>query len=664
MLKKKVYDHCSNTNGVWIVLEEYPHQIGNRLVVIMQNGPRDRREFSIRSIVLGLFLAVIMGASNTYLGLKIGMTITASIPAAVIAIAVLRGILRTGTIFESNLVQTAASVGSDLSAGVIFTLPALVFIGHWQNFDYLTTTLIGLAGGTLGIMLMIPMRKVFIIGKYKNLPYPEAHATVAVMKTAYEREGQAKAGASSLIFGTVWAGILQLLIAFVGIFKSPLEYAGVMFGRVFYIGGDLSPALIGIGFIVRLAIAIQVFLGAFIAWGVLLPIFSDGSIVNGDALDVAWSLWSTKIRYVGVGAMIIGGIVSVFNAREGLSHAVREIFAGRNGGRDKVALAERDIPARAILFFTTVSVICLAFVFFQATDNMAVTAIAGLVMVVLAFFFTSVANYIVAIVGSSNSPVSGLNIASVLITGLLLLVFGYSGMPGMVATLSVAAVICCVTSMAGDSCNELKMGHMIGASPFRQQIMLLLGMAASSFFLPLILQLLHDNTPGGIGGRELSAPQAALLSSLLKGLFGEGEPLPWNLIGLGLGIGLALVVIDAVLSSMKSSFRLSVISVAVGIYLPATISLPMLFGAAVSKFVSGRAKGEQLEERLQKGVLFSSGFIAGESLMGVAIAILASVGLKRLDLGFSPSISAILSLLGALLMAMAFIYGTRNKLRR
>jgi putative OPT family oligopeptide transporter len=629
----------------------------------MQNRTRNDRELSARSIALGLLLAVIMGASNTYLGLKIGMTITASIPAAVIAIAVLRGILRTGTIFESNLVQTAASVGSDLAAGVIFTLPALVFIGYWQSFDYLTTTLIGLAGGTLGILLMIPMRKVFIIGKYKDLPYPEAHATVAVMKAAYERESEARSGASALIMGTLSAGILQALIAFVGVFKSPLEYAGVLFGRIFYIGGDLSPALVGIGFIVRLTVALQVFFGAFIAWGILLPLLGDGLSVDGSVLDAAWGVWSTKIRYVGVGAMIIGGAVSIYNAKEGLTHALKEIFSRKNGTREKVDMQNRDISPRTILFVTALSILCLAFVFFRATDNVAVTAIAGVVMVVLAFFFTSVANYIVAIVGSSNSPVSGLNIAAVLITGLLLLVFGYSGMSGMVATLSVAAVICCVSSMAGDSCNELKMGHMIGASPFRQQIMLLLGMSASAFCLPLILQLLHDNTPGGIGGRELAAPQAALLASLLKGLFGEGGTLPWGLITVGLGVGVSLIVVDIILSASKSSFRISVISVAVGIYLPATISLPMLFGAVIAKLVSGRARGHEAEERLQKGVLFSSGFIAGESLMGVGIALLASCGLSRLDLGIDPGLQLPLSVVGALLMASAFVWGTKRKCR-
>lgn len=625
----------------------------------MQNESKVNREFSARSIALGLILAVVMGAANTYLGLKIGMTITASIPAAVIAIAILRGILRTGTIFESNLVQTAASVGSDLSSGVIFTIPALIFIGFWDHFDYKTVTLIGLAGGTLGILLMIPMRKVFILGKYKDLPYPEAYATVAVMRTAYNVEANAKKGARALASGAITGGLLQILIAFVGLFKSPVEHAFVAFGRIFYIGGDLSPALVGIGFIIRFQVAVQVFLGAFIAWGILLPIFSGGIDVSGSVLDTAWGVWSTKIRYVGVGAMMIGGAVSIWNAREGLSHALVEIFGKKKGVPQKVSDQERDISSRTILFFSVVSILCLIYVFYQATHSMPVTLIAGLVMVVLAFFFTSVANYIVAIVGSSNSPVSGLNIAAVLITGILLLVFGYTGMSGMVATLSVAAVICCVSSMAGDSCNELKMGHMIGASPFRQQIMLLLGMAASAFFLPLILQLLHSNTPGGIGGRELAAPQAALLASLLDGLFGNNKSLPWNLIGIGFGIGVLLLLADGLLLLRKSKFRLSLMPVAVGLYLPATISLPMLFGSLVASYYSRNKKEEEIETSLQKGVLFSSGFIAGESLMGVLIAILASVGLSRLNLGLDPVATAVLSVVGALTLIVIFVWGTK-----
>jgi putative OPT family oligopeptide transporter len=501
------------------------------------------------------------------------------------------------------------------------------------------------------------MRKVFIIGKYKDLPYPEAHATVSVMQTAYKaREGMEK-NAWSLVYGGLSGALFQTLVGFIGLFKSPLEHAGILFNRIFYIGGDLSPALIGIGFIIRLRIACCVFIGAFIAWAILLPIFSVNS-GEEDILAAAWGIWKNHIRYVGVGAMIVGGIMSIINARQGLSHAIKEIFNSKKASRSS-SDKERDISPRSILFCSALCVLCLSYVFYSFTQSITVTFIAALVMIILAFFFTSVANYIVAIVGSSNSPVSGMNIAAVLITGLLLVVLGYSGMAGMVATLGVAAVICCVTCMAGDSCNELKMGHMIGASPFRQQIMLILGMSVSALFITPVLQLLHNNTPGGIGGPELAAPQAALLASLVRGIFGQGEALPWNLILLGVAIGAVLVILDFILAAFKSSFRLPIMPVAVGLYLPAPLSMPMLLGGIISYFVAHDKNEEKNDARLQKGVLFASGFIAGESLTGVAIALLASLGFSRLDLGFSPSLHTIISLAGALLILLVFIWGTK-----
>lgn len=622
----------------------------------MNAQSKSDKEFSVRSIILGLILALVMGAANIYLGLKIGMTITASIPAAVIAIMVLRGIFKNGTIFESNLVQTAASSGSDIGTGIIFTLPAFVFIGFWDHFDYKMTTLIALAGGIFGILLMIPMRKVFIVGKYRNLPYPEAHATVSVMKTAYRGDTAKKEG-MSLLYGGFYAFLMQVMVGFLGIFKSPLEYAGQIAGRIFYVGGDLSPALIGIGFIVRLPIAICVFIGAFIAWAILLPMMSAGVLVDNNALEMGWGIWSSKIRFVGVGAMLVGGLVSIFNAREGLSHALKEIFGKRS--TTKALDHERDIAPEAILFCAIISVLCLSYVFYEVTGSITITIVAALAMVVLAFFFTSVANYIVAIVGSSNSPVSGMNISAVVIVGLLLVVLGYTGMSGMVATLGVAAVICCVTCMAGDSCNELKMGHMIGASPFRQQIMLILGMTVSAFLIAPILQLLHENSLGGIGGRELSAPQAALMASLVEGIFGKGKALPWDLVILGAGIGLTIVLLDIVLSLKQSQYRLPIMPVAVGLYLPATISLPMLIGALIAWFIAHDKDEKINEKRLQTGVLFASGFVAGESLTGVFIALLASLGVSRLDFGLPSLVQQIISCFGALALVAIFYRGTR-----
>lgn len=618
------------------------------------------QELSFRSIALGIFLAIVMGAANAYLGLKIGMTVTASIPAAMLAILVLRGICKTGTIFESNLVQTAASCGSDLGTGIIFTMPALIFIGFWQRFDYKMVTLVALCGGLLGILFMIPMRKVFITGKYKDLPYPEAHATVAVMKTGYQEKSGIDKNAFALIYGAIFGSLAKIMISFLGLIKSPLEFATSFFGKIFYIGGDLSPALIGIGFIVRIKISIMIFLGAFIAWGILLPIFSSEMLLEGNILDIAYGIWSKKIRFVGVGAMMIGGILSIIHARSGISHALKEIFGQKEKNTNKDSL-EKDIPAKLILLFSMISIGILIYVYYTATNNITVTAIAIATMVILSFFFTSVANYIVAIVGSSNSPVSGMNISAVIITGILLVVLGATGISGMVATLFVASVICAVTCMAGDSCNELKIGHLIGASPFRQQIMCIIGMAASSFFIAPIMNLLHENTPGGIGGRELAAPQAALLASLAKGLFSPEGSLPWGLIFLGMGIAALIALIDYILSIRNSSIRLPVMPVAVGLYLPAPISIPILTGSIIAWFVSHDKDEKVNEHKMHRGILFSSGFIAGESIVGVLIAILVSLGLPKIDFALSTNVLSTTSVFGAIILITIFYYYTRYK---
>jgi uncharacterized oligopeptide transporter (OPT) family protein len=354
---------------------------------------------------------------------------------------------------------------------------------------------------------------------------------------------------------------------------------------------------------------------------------SAGISFEGSALEAAWGIWSSKIRFVGVGTMMVGGAVSIINARQGLSHALKEIFSKSAQKVSSSSHQERDISPRIILLCSILCICCLGYVFFEVTKSIPVTIIAAIVMLILAFFFTSVANYIVAIVGSSNSPVSGMNIAAVLVTGLLLVLLGYTGIEGMVATLGVAAVICSVTCMAGDSCNELKMGHMIGAAPYRQQIMLIAGMTASAFLVGPILQLLHSNT--------------------------------WHLILLGAGIGFLILVFNFILETKQTHFRMPVMPVAVGIYLPAPLTLPILTGSIIAWLVSYNKNHKTNEEHLQRGILFSSGFIAGESITGVFIALLASLGITRLNLSLSSDIQMLFSCLGALTLIIIFIWGTR-----
>ena len=597
-------------------------------------------ELTVRAVLLGLMLSVVMGAANVYLGLKAGLTVSASVPAAVIAMLILRGVLRTGTILEANQVQTAASAGESLAAGIIFTMPALVMIGVWSRFDWLLTTLVAFAGGLLGILFMIPMRRVFVVADDSELRYPEGVACAAVLEAGQQQEDPE--GARAVVRGAGLGALFKFLSGFAGLLLSTLETASRAGTHVLYFGADVSPALVAVGFIVRLNVALLIFIGGAMAWLIGIPLL-DGGVAEAP-LDTAWSLWSTQIRYVGVGAMVVGGISSIFKVRHGLVQAIRHMTQQKT---DQVQSEDdRDLPSALILSLTLVAVAITALVYYRLTKEPLITALTTVIMVVMAFFFSAVASYIVGLVGNSNSPVSGMTITAVLFSGVLLVVFGFSGVQGMVATLGVAAIVCCAACTSGDVCNDLKTGQIVGASPQKQQIMQVLGVVVAALIMAPILQLLHDNTPGGIGGRELAAPQAGLFASLAKGFFGEGQ-IPTTMVVIGAAIGLVILVIDDVLARRRAHFRLHLMPVAVGMYLPFGLAAPILLGGLLAHF---RAAGEveaAADKRLHKGVLFASGMIAGESLMGVGLALLASLQIARPALGLPASAQVWLTLLAA-----------------
>lgn len=593
------------------------------------------RELTLRVVILGLVLSVVMGAANVYLGLKAGMTVSASIPAAVVAMLIFRVMhklgARPGTILEANQVQTAASAGESLAAGIIFTMPALILIGAWTEFDFVMTTVIAFAGGLLGILFMIPMRRVFVIGN-DELKYPEGVACAAVLDAGQEHSDSADSqDPMPVVIGGVIGVGFKLLAGFFGLFKHTLEGAVAQGSRIFYFGGDISPALVGVGFIVRLNVAALIFIGGALAWLVGIPLLDAGeSIAN--PLDGAWDLWSSRVRYVGVGAMVIGGISSIVKVRSGLVEAVREIKK-RFGHSEASSLdTDRDLPSKVIVGLLALATVLVFGTYLSLTESVGITALTTVIMLVMSFFFAAVASYIVGLVGNTNSPVSGMTITSVLFCGGLLLLFGFTGMQGMVATLGVAAIVCCVACTSGDVCNDLKTGHMVGAAPFRQQTMQIAGVFVAALVMAPILQLLHDNTPGGIGGRQLAAPQAQLFASLAEGFFGEGK-LPWNMVWIGAAIGLVILAIDAVLERKGSSFRAHLMPIAVGMYLPFGLATPILLGGLIAHFVLKKTKTEdEADKASQPGVLFASGIIAGESLTGVGIALLAAIGVQALHL--------------------------------
>jgi putative OPT family oligopeptide transporter len=630
-----------------------------------------RRELTVMSLTTGLVLSVVMGAANVYLGLRVGMTVSASIPAAVLATGILRGVFNRRSILEANIVQTSASAGESLAAGIIFTMPALILTGIWSEFDFWTTSLVALSGGLLGILMMIPMRRAIVV-ESTDLKFPEGVACAEVLRAGAAEEGEVEGESlgTELVFGGLIAGaVIKFCSGFLGLLKASVEYGTRAGGRTWYFGMDVSPALVAVGLIVGLPVASQVFLGGALGWYVLIPLFS-AEPPEGPAVEHAFHLWSTEIRYVGVGAMIVGGLAAIWKVRHGIAAAFRELFGNLQGvasggssadGDDDIANRNLEFP-----YIIGLGVTCAAIVFgvyfVLLQRSLGITVLATFAALLLSFFFTAVASYIVGLVGNSNSPVSGMTISAVLLTGLMLLAGRYEGEAGILAMLGVAGVVCCVACTAGDVCNDLKTGQLVGASPRSQQIAQVLGVFVAAFIMAPVMTILHEGSlnagTGGIGGEELVAPQAGLFASLAKGFFG-GETLPWDMVGWGVGLAVLILIADFPLALKNSSFRLHVMPVAVGIYLPAELSVPILLGGVLHWLISRRPNSDGAVKR---SVLLASGIIAGESLMGVGLGLLAFLGITSLGLGgsISPTVRGGVSVVVLLaVLAATYVISTR-----
>lgn len=593
------------------------------------------RELTLRVVLLGVVLSVVMGAANVYVGLKIGMTVSASIPAAAVAMLVFRA-MRRRSILEANQVQTCASAGESLAAGIIFTMPALVMMeGAWTRFDYWTVTAIAFAGGTLGILFMIPMRKIFVVDN-DELPYPEGVACAAVLETGNE-EGKS-AGALALAVGGLFGAVVKFYESFVKLVAASLE--GVIPGmqRVFYFGGEVSPMLVAVGFIVRLNVAVLFFLGGALGWLVLMPIFGLPDKYSVSSLDAAWDVWDAKIRFIGVGAMVVGGVASIWAVREGLVQAVVTLKNGLGKAVDRLD-DQRDLPAPLIAGIGILCVLITCGAYYSFTGDIPFSAIATVLMIIAGFFFTAVASYIVGLVGNSNSPVSGMTITAVLFAGAIFKLLGYAGgegSEGAMAIIGVAGVVCCIACTSGDVCNDLKTGSLVGASPRYQQTMQLIGVAVAALVLAPVLNLLHAQE--GIGSENLTAPQAGLFKSLAEGLMGQGS-IPWDMVKLGAVIGAVVLAIDTYLKRSGAAFRAHLMPMAVGIYLPFSMATPLLVGGIIAYFVCRGAKDEaEVEKRTYRGVLFSSGVIAGEALTKLVLVGLATAGIGGTFLAPIPRI--------------------------
>ena len=625
------------------------------------------RELTVRAVLLGLMLSVVMGAANVYLGLKVGMTVSASIPAAVLAMLILRGVFNSGTILEANQVQTTASAGESLAAGIIFTVPALVLVGAWQQFDMLLTTLVAFTGGLLGVLLMIPMRRVFVVTPNPELKFPEGVACAAVLE-AGEKSQTGPQEASLVVRGAMFGLACKFLVSFLGVLQGVLEGAIVLGHRIFYFGGEISVALLGVGLIVRLNVALLVFIGGALSWLIALPLVGADPELLSNPVESAYQIWSQQVRYMGVGAMVVGGIAAIIQVRHGLVQALQELFTSASRSQQSqpaqpaqpAPVDDPDIPFAWIVLLALLCTLLVGAIYYILTGHLGVTLAATAIMLVMAFFFTAVASYIVGLVGNSNSPVSGMTITAMLFTGALLLIFGFTGKAGMLSALGVAAIVCCTACTSGDICNDLKTGQLVGASPRRQQIMQIAGVAVASLIMAPVLQLLHNNTPGGIGGKELAAPQAQLFASLAQGFFGKGQ-LPWDMVAIGAGIGVVLVIVDKILEAQEISFRAYLMPIAVGMYLPFGLSVPILVGGVLGYILATGNRREAREPRLHRGVLLASGAIAGEALTGVGIALLASIGIARLKLGLPDDLLTFFTVVAVLITLVFFYLGSQPR---
>ena len=603
----------------------------------MNDNGNAPRELTVRVLLFGVLLSVILSAANAYLGLFAGMTVSAAIPAAVIALGIMR-FFRNSTIQECNLIGTCASAGESLAAGVIFTLPALLFLGAWETFEYVWVAIIAGFGGLLGVLFTIPLRRSLIVEG--DLKFPEGVATAKVLET-----GRTDAsGIWYIVKAALAGGLFKIGANAIGLWPEVMQGAGRLGGSIAYFGSNLSPALLSVGYIVGLNIAVLIFIGGAANWLLTIPIvagLSDWPVYATDhelagqamsALDYAAELWSTKTRYIGVGGMLVGGLWTIFHMRKNLLSGVTsglKAYKQIKEGRGEIDRTERDLPMQWIIFMIIGSVIPLCIVYQHFVQQIYISLVMACVMLVTGFLFAAVAGYMAGLVGSSNNPISGVTISTVLVASLMLvLMMGKTAEGGPVAAVVIGAVVCCAAAIAGDVMQDLKCGRLVGTTPWKQQVMEIFGTISAALVIGPVLMLLHSAY--GFAGMEgasekaLSAPQASLMASVAKGVFQGG--LPWGYLFAGMGVAVLIIAMDQYLQARNYPFRTPVLAIAIGFYLPFQLSVPIFIGGLVSLAVKRYHKQKQsdtheVEASDRRGLLMASGLITGEALMGILVAI-------------------------------------------
>jgi putative OPT family oligopeptide transporter len=639
-------------------------------------------EFTLKAVLVGAILAIILGAANAYLGLYAGMTVSAVIPGAVMAFALLRPF--KGSILEVNLGMMGAAAGEALAAGVIFTIPALVILGTWTEIQYIETTIIALLGGIIGVLWMIPLRKALIIKT--DLPFPEGVAVAAVLTTTVKGKETDKSKKGSgvsgiwLVIGVLVAALLKFgqvaLKAFNGAIHGIINIGKYDIGggeRTGYLYGGVaaSPALLGVGWIIGPKIASFVFVGGLLGWVILTPLIAlatglpspitpdqiaDAVTLGGGNYEIGrqiwgfFDIWGNYIRYIGVGAMLVGGLYTIFKLRSNLASGIREAIIGIKGGQvEAKKRTDRDINFKFVFLAIGAVAIPVFFVYGMISENWPVSAFMAVFAILFAFIASAIAGYMAGLLGSSNNPISGVTVIVLLVTCLILLGFGLSGTGAFGVAILIAAVICCAAAISGDVLQSMSCGVMVGATPKNQQIAEMIGVLAAAPILALVIQALDKAYK--IGSPELVAPQAFLMAGITRGIL-TGEMI-WPFVLAGMVLAFVLILID-----------LPVLPVAIGIYLPFTLSIPIFSGGIVRHVTNkvierkyGSADEEEIsdwelavkqtnvkpkEKIIRTGLLFTAGLIAGEALTGVTVAFLIIGGIQPYIFKYPPVIPAII----------------------
>lgn len=599
------------------------------------------REFTLKALLLGLLLAVLLGAANAYLGLKAGMTVSASFPAAVIAIAAFRLPFFRGSILEQNITRTTAAVGEAVAACAIFTLPAFVLVNLggerlWTEFHFWHAAIILFVGSIVGILFVILLRRTLVTDA--SLPFPEGYACYEIMKAGQSGESGAK-----YVFGAMGLGMLIEILknsAGIAIFKEFKEFffefpksiihhfntSKAALADIHYKGSLTlktplaSPALMSVGYIIGPKYACINFAGGVLAWFVFIPLalflnpsFVDQLSANGasvNAGDMAYTAWYNLIRPMAVGAMLVGSFYTLWGLRSSVLSGFRGIFSKHSSSEAPSGRLERDLNLRWVFIIAMFLIIPVAFLIYHYCNSMGGAVVAAIIMTITAFLFAAVGGWIVGIVGNSNQPVSGLTLSALIIAALVMLAIGVKGMAGIAAVLTVAVVVCCSAGLAGDIIQDLKVGQLVGGTPWKMEVSGIIGTAIVAFVLVIPIMILHTGTPGGIGGAALPAPQAGLMAQLATGIIGGA--MPWGLVFIGMFFAFALILVKAPAPML----------IAVGMYLPYETTFAIFIGGAIKWIADKIALRRGLRPEGEEGIgtLVASGFIAGEAITGVILA--------------------------------------------